>query len=150
MRRNIENIIKEFQLDRTRIFEVSHLKYDDIIKKIERTFVVNDGSIHWSNIENRFKPSFSVKTQYIGNNMGWYQSLDKMLPDTLHYVLFEDIKNYQPKYWLYEMHPSEIVMVINESNPKDFYIVSKKFNWLISECHEDIVFFVGEVSNYEG
>ena len=28
-----------------------------------------------------------------------------------------------------------------------FYIVSKKFEWLISECHEDIVSFVGNSLN---
>ncbi|MFC2616103.1 MAG: DUF6756 family protein [Treponema sp.] len=29
----------------------------------------------------------------------------------------------------------------------DFYIVSKKFDWLISECHEDVVSFVGKTLN---
>lgn len=37
----------------------SHLKYADIIKQIESTFVVNGGSLHWSNIQNRFNPSFT-------------------------------------------------------------------------------------------
>lgn len=144
MRKHIENIIKDLRLDRSRIFEVSHLKYADIIKQIESTFVVNGGSLHWSNIQNRFNPSFILKTQYIGNNRGWYQLLDKMIPDTLHYVLFEDRKNYQPKYWVYEMFPKEIITIINESSPQDFYIVSKKYKWLISECHEDIAYFVGD------
>ena len=29
----------------------------------------------------------------------------------------------------------------------DFYIVSKKFDWLISECHGDVVSFVGKTLN---
>lgn len=72
--------------------------------------------------------------------------LDKIIPDTLHYVLFEDTVDFQPKYWVYEMFPNEIIAVIDESDPSpdDFYIVSKKFEWLISECHEDIVYFVGD------
>ena len=148
MRKAIENVIKDCNLDRTRIFEVSHLKYADIIKKIENTFIKNGGMLHWSNIENRFKPSFALKTQYIGNNKLWYHSLTKIIPDTLHYVLFEDAINYhaQHKYWVYEMFPAEIITVIDESlpSPDDFYIVSKKFEWLISECHEDVVYFVGD------
>lgn len=144
MREIVENIIKDLHLNRARIFEVSHLKYTDIIKQIERTFVINGGSLHWSNIQNRFNPSFSLKTLYIGNNMKWYQLLRKIIPDTLTYVLFEDSRNYQPKYWVYEMFPAEIITVINESSPQDFYIVSKKLKWLISECHEDIVYFVGD------
>ena len=145
-RDTIENVIKEFHLDRSRIFEVSHLKYADIIKRIEKTFVINSGPLHWSNIGNRFQPSFALKTRYIGNHRLWYHMLDKIIPDTLHYVLFEDTVDFQPKYWVYEMFPNEMITVIDESDPSpdDFYIVSKKFEWLISECHEDIVYFVGD------
>lgn len=67
-RDTIENVIKEFHLDRSRIFEVSHLKYADIIKRIEKTFVINGGPLHWSNIGNRLQPSFALKTRYIGNH----------------------------------------------------------------------------------
>lgn len=145
MRDEIESIIKEFNLDRSRIFEISHLRYEDIIKKVEKTFVKNGGPLHWSNIDNRFNKELPIKTQYIGNNKMWYQSLSKIIGDELHYVLLEDTKNYQPKYWVYEMCPKEIITVINESYMlDDFYIVSKKFQWLISECHEDIVYFVGD------
>ena len=145
MREVIENVIKDFDLSRSRIFEVSHLKYKDIIKKIEKVFVKNCGSLHWSNIECRFNSYFTLKTHYIGNNALWYQKLEKIIPDTLHYVLFEDTVNYQPKYWVYEMFPKEIITVINESERlNDFYIVSKKFEWLISEDHEEIVYFVGD------
>ena len=145
MREAIEKVIKEFNLDRSRIFAVSHLKYADIIKKIVKTFVKNGGLLHWSNIEYRFNTCFTLKTQYIGNNRLWYQQLDKIIPDTLHYVLFEDTVNFQPKYWLYEMFPNEMITVINESEClDDFYIVSKKFKWLISEDHEEIVYFVGD------
>lgn len=146
MRDAIENVIKDFDLDRSRIFEVSYLKYADIINKIEQTFVKNGGMLHWSNIENRFDPSFALKIKDIGNNRFWFQSLGKILPNTLHYVLFEDTVNFHTKYWAYEMFPKEMVTVIGESlpSPDDFYIVSKKFEWLISECHEDIVYFLGD------
>ncbi len=152
IREAIENVVKNRYLDRSRIFEVSHLKYENIIKKIEKTFIINRGTsfyhstLHWSNIENRFSPSFTIKQTYVGDNVLWYHQLNKIIPDCLHYVLFEDTINFQPKYWLYEMFPSEIITVIDESEPSpdDFYIVSKKLKWLISECHEDIVYFVGD------
>lgn len=147
MRKTIENIIKEFNLDRTRIFEVSHLKYNEIIKKVESKFVRNSGELHWSNLTNRFNPSLSHFSKSIGKNPLWFQHLDKFIPDTLCYVLFEDCKSMKPKYWLYEMYPKEIIIILNESSPKDFYIVSKKFDWLISECHEDIVVVVGTEMN---
>ena len=148
IRIEIENIIKEFHLDRSRIFEVSHLKYADIIKQIERTFVKNAGPLHWSNIDYRFNPALTINTQYIGNHRRWYQLLHKIIPDTAHYVLFEDTINFQPKYWVYEMFPNEIITVIDECcGLNDFYIVSKKYKWLISECHEEIAYFVGDGIN---
>ena len=61
------------------------------------------------------------------------------------YVLFEDCKNFEPKYWVYEMCIPELICIVGEvCGLDDFYIVSKKFEWLISECHEDIVSFVGD------
>lgn len=145
MREEIESIIKKFNLERSRIFEVSHIRYEDIIEKVEKTFVRNGGPLHWSNVENRFSGVLPLKTQHMGNNKLWYQKLDRIIGDELHYVLFEDTKNYEPKYWVYEMCPHEIITIIGESYMlADYYIVSKKFKWLISECHEDIVYFVGD------
>ncbi len=40
----------------------------------------------------------------------------------------------------------ELICIIGEVyGLDDFYIVSKKFNWLISECHEDVVSFLMNV-----
>ena len=55
-----------------------------------------------------------------------------------------DRKGYQPKYWLYEMCLPELITILDESSGLgDFYIVSKKYQWLISENHEEIASFLG-------
>ncbi len=80
----------------------------------------------------------------------WVARLPQILPESERfvYVLFEDTKNYQPKYWVYEMCIPELICILGEvCGLDDFYIVSKKFEWLISECHEDIVSFVGNSLN---
>ena len=65
--------------------------------------------------------------------------------DDMVYVLFEDVIHFQPKYRIYEMGISELICIIGNVNGlNDFYIVSKKLDWLISENHEDIVSFVGD------
>ena len=77
----------------------------------------------------------------------WVEKWAKILPsyDNLVYALFEDAQNFQPKYWLYEMCIPELICIIGNVNClNDFYIVSKKLDWLISENHEDIVSFVGD------
>ena len=145
MRDEIEKVIKEFHLDRSRAFEVSHLQYADVIRRIEQTFVKNGGPLHWSNVEMRFNPLFALKTRYIGETPMWITELDRIIPDTRHYVLFEDAVDMREKYWVYEMCPREMITVLSEVEMlHDFYIVSKKMKWLISECHEDIVYFVGD------
>lgn len=80
----------------------------------------------------------------------WVTKLPKIIPESekLVYVLFEGAKTFQPKYWVYEMGIPELICIIGEVYClDDFYIVSKKFNWLISECHEEVVSFVGSPLN---
>ncbi len=149
IRNEIERAIKEGNINRSKCFECSKITYNSIIKKIEETFVVNGGNIHWSNM-GRFNPKLKCITKDISDDSMWIEKLPEIIPekDRSVYVLFEDSQNYEAKYWAYEMCIPELVYIIGEINGlNDFYIVSKKFEWLISECHEDIVSFVGDLLN---
>ena len=150
IRDEIERVIKENHLERSKCFECSKITYRAILKKIEQTFVLHGGDIHWSNMGRGFNPKLPCEIKDTSDDSMWVTKLPMILSDSeeLVYVLFEDSKNYQPKYWLYEMYIPELVCVIGEvCGLDDFYIVSKKFEWLISECHEDIVSFVGSSLN---
>ena len=64
-------------------------------------------------------------------------NLDKCLININYSVIF----HYNS---VYELCIPELICIIGNVNClDDFYIVSKKFDWLISENHEDIVSFVG-------
>lgn len=146
IRSEIERVIKENHLERSRCFECSKITYHSIIKKTEQIFVLHGGNIHWSNMGHGFNPKFPCKTLDISEDRLWVTKLPRILPESEKYVyvLFEDTKNFQPKYWVYEMCIPELICIIGEVYVlNDFYIVSKKFDWLISECHEDVVSFVG-------
>ncbi len=44
-----------------------------------------------------------------------------------------------------ECNPEVIYQIINEAlYPLDYYITDKKFNWLITENHHDVVQFLGQ------
>lgn len=149
IREEIEQTIKEFSLNRLFFHEheVSKISYAAILEKIEKSFIWHGRTIHWANIENRFAPQLSYKTKYIGDNYLWFEQLPDIIPNKENpfYVLFEDSKNMQPKYWLYEACLNELIVILREvSGIADYYLVSKKMDWLISECHEDIVYFVGD------
>lgn len=146
IRNEIERVIKENTLDRKRCFECSKMSYHSIIKSIEQTFT-RENKIHWSNMGQGFKQNLQQKTMDVSEDSMWVQKLPKILPsyDNVVYALFEDAQNFQPKYWLYEMCIPELICIIGNVNClNDFYIVSKKLDWLISENHEDIVSFVGD------
>lgn len=150
IRSEIERVIKENHIERSSCFECSKITYSSIINKIEQTFLLHGGDIHWSNMGQGFNPKLPCKTKNISEDRMWITRLPLILPESekFVYVLFEDRKNYQPKYWVYEMCIPELICIIGEVyGLDDFYIVSKKFEWLISECHEDIVSFVGNSLN---
>lgn len=151
IRRDVESIIKEQQLDRSRIYEVSKLHYSGIIREIQTRFVDKGGNIHWSNM-GYFNRNLPCRSLSINGRPLWYHDLDLIIPrpDEPVYVLLEDVKNYTAKYWLYEMYLPELKLVLDEiSGLNDFYIVSRKYEWLISENHEDIISLIGSCLNAE-
>lgn len=151
IRDEVEKIIKELHLNRSRIFEVSHLKYREIIEKTVDTFIIKDhyyhnkkteAALHWSNIENRFKPEFYHIVK--AGNGSEYCDFPKLIPENEQiYVLLED--NYE-KFWVYEMYVGELVTVLDNLYYCDYYIVSKKFRWLISEDHHQGIHLVGDIT----
>lgn len=150
IRNEIERVIKDKNIDRSKCFECSKIVYSSIIKKIEQVFVLHGGDIHWSNMGGGFNKKLVCKTKDISEDRMWVTKLPNIIPENnqLVYVLFEDSLNFRPKYWIYEMGIPELICIIGEAcGLDDFYIVSKKFDWLISECHEDIVSFVGSPLN---
>lgn len=152
IRSEIERVIKDNHINRSNCFECSKTTYHSIIKKIEQVFVLHGGNIHWSNMGRGFNPKLVCRIQNISEDRMWVTKLPGIIPENerLVYVLFEDAINFEPKYWVYEMCIPELICIIGEVNGLgDFYIVSKKFKWLISECHEDIVSFVGNSLNLE-
>lgn len=145
VRKDIERTIKEFSLNRNRIFEVSKQDYKQILQKIEQTFVLYGQTIHWANM-GYYNPKFPVWSVDCRDNRLWFEHLNKMIPNPKNafYVLFEEIGRQRPKYWVFEMYLDELIVILNESIVNDYYIVSKKYDWLISENHHNIVSFVGK------
>ena len=50
IRNEIELVIKEFGLDRSRVSEVSKIAYASILRNVEKKFVLHGRQLHWSNM----------------------------------------------------------------------------------------------------
>ena len=59
--------------------------------------------------------------------------------------LFLEEKKQTAKYWIAECSPAIVHLIVNDAiAPTDYYITNKKFDWLITENHHDIVQFIGK------
>lgn len=142
MRNQIERIIKEQKIERKNFHEVSKLQYNAVLKKIQATFVSEGKKIHWGNM-GKYNSKICCKFYDVREDNCWFEKLNEIIPvECLFvYALFEDKCR---KYWVYETKIPELIQILSEAEGlPDYYIVSKKFNWLISENHESIVSLVG-------
>lgn len=56
-----------------------------------------------------------------------------------------EITEYITQHHIPESNPSVIELIINDTYlVKDYYITDKKFNWLITSNHHDIIYFMGK------
>ncbi len=156
IRNEIEETIKVCGIDRSRFHEVSKQSYQSILNKIEEKFVDKSGrngfgwkdTIHWANM-GYYSKKVTLAFAFIipESNPLWYKVLPNIVedPNEAVWVLIEGLH----KYWVYEACLPELIQVLDNTSRNDFYIVSKKLAWLISENHHDVVSFVGTGLNLQ-
>ncbi len=132
IRDEIEEIIKEKNIDRLRFCECSKFTYYDIIKKFHFTFVdyEKQSKISLSYCWLHLRKDLKVINTIYEQNYDWIAFLKKiqsLMPTSkdnkLYMILSEE--------WVYEGFADEIFNVLAETDSllEDFYIVSKKFDW---------------------
>lgn len=142
---NIHRAMQKLGISPQRLSRVSLHSWQGVLSRIEKTFVVGGGPIHWSNL-GRINPPFTyVNVHYRSGRVGWWLGqLHNLLPDATQpfYLLVED----DSKYWVYEGFLPEIVLFVGELVHDDFYLVDKKMSWLASENHHSSVVFAGAIN----
>ncbi|MBR3418869.1 MAG: hypothetical protein IKG82_09305 [Oscillospiraceae bacterium] len=138
-RDDIEEIIKEKQIDRKRFHEFSKINYVDILQKFFFSFsnIKNFPANPRSLAINRMHFQSELKEETIdcilrtGNWYEYMSTIKSAIPDNetkLFLILYDG--------WVYEGEINEMFSVLNEMYYLgDFYIVSSKFNWFISVSH---------------
>ena len=126
-------------------------EWQDVYKKVLESFVEHSYSLlnglHWANTNNGFRSDvdmvFSFREGLSGTaSYEWLERLCEIVGEQKVYLLVEEISQ---KYCICECDSSAVHLVINEMiYPSDYYITDKKFNWLISENHHDVVLFLGK------
>lgn len=137
IRDEIEEIIKEENVDRSRFHEVSKYKYEEIIHKFYYSFCdyENYPTICLNYMRIHFHKRLKISKPICCKS--WIEyicTIEEMIPEEQHdqefYLILSD-------GWVYEGNASEIITVLSEVDGllDDFYVVSKHFDWFIA--HSD-------------
>jgi len=143
-----ENKISEDDFRFLGIYEWENV-YSKVLEHfVDERYARNHG-LYWSNTDNGFKESIEKIYTFqegVGNNSSyeWIEKLPEIVKCEKVYLLLEEDKQ-RTKYWIAECSTKIVCDIINEAiYPTDYYITDKKFNWLITENHHDIVQFIGK------
>ncbi|MBH8557319.1 DUF6756 family protein [Hymenobacter negativus] len=124
-------------LSSTNFRAVGITEWEPIMKRVEDKFVSAryDKVLWWWNGYLK-GPVHSVLLP------GWpVDSLHKLIPlhEQVWFIAEDD------KFWLFEGNIESIQQVLAESHSFEYYLVSKKYEWLLCENHHDVLFGVGEI-----
>lgn len=140
MRNEIENIIKEYHIDRNKFHEVAKHKYEEVLRRLYYSFCDYQKypaiqiAYLWTRFRNNLNSTELIPAAW-DDWEGYIAQLDTIVPD----------KNLEEWYylvvdsgWVYEGILSEIKKVLLEypAFMDDFYIFPKDYRWLICHCDD--------------
>lgn len=136
-RDEIENIIKEKNIDRTRFHEYSKFEYDKVIHKFYYSFCDYSNCKEISSLSYvwlKFRQNL-IKTASISASIGWNNMLNT-IKEKLEYNWNKRLYLILDDGWVYEGFIDEIIIVLREIslNIEDFYIVSLDFDSMAAYC----------------
>ncbi len=139
-RNDIERSIKELRINREEFFEVPKLKWQEILLNITDYFICKKhctNDLHWA-WEKLKEPCIGLRLK----NNGVYKYIADIVKEEYVWFIVDDGNG---KMWIYEGKPQIISEIIADAHFIDeYYIVSKKYEWLLCEDHHCIIYGSGE------
>lgn len=138
LRTKIQEIIEYLNISECELKEVNKLQWQSIIDKIEENFITKekhdiDTYPYWERLKGE---CFNI---YFEEDDA-YKSLDLLINrDETVWLLLQD----DAKLWLYEGNIETIKKVIGECYAFEYYLISKKYSWLLCENHHGYLIGVG-------
>jgi hypothetical protein len=144
LRDDLEEARKTLRLTTTEFGEVRVHAHRKILENIWATFTKlgHEAERHWW-----------INHHLEGDVVGLHPELEISFVAILRETLPEnerlwlvgiENRNRHPKYWLYETTAEHLVKVLEETYAFDFYVCSKKYDWLVTQEHHGVILAVGE------
>ena len=132
---------RELNLASEAFRQVGPGQWEPVLKSIFEKFAnTSDAGVTWlwQHLKNE---GVSTQTE---NGLNFIGSLFE--PDLMVWVIFEDWDRTKKNgnYWVFEGNYGAAINVLNNMHGIEYYIVDRKFNWMIMENHHDILIAVGE------
>ena len=133
----IEEIVKEYSVDRNRFYEYSKNKYQKVLNKFYYSFAdhAEYPDIHLEYLWLHFRKNLKkVFFQYDNN---WLNLLDNIKQYFIHQKI-QKLFLILSDGWVYEGYIDEVINVLSEIDGaiKDFYIVTPKFDSFAVYCSD--------------
>lgn len=140
LRDSINEIVKELNLAEYDFKLVRLTRYEQILGSIVEKFT----SLKRTKI-NKWWWDFFNEPIYFINPKNALETLESLIDkhETVWFVA-EDEQKEKEHFWLYEGKINAIVSVLEECNFLEYYIVSKKLEWILCENHHGILIGCGE------
>lgn len=152
LRSEVTEYCKENKISENDFMFLGIYEWKNVYSKVLEHFVderyARNHGLYWSNTEDGFKRNIERIYSFregVENHVSyeWIEKLPEIAKCEKVYLLLEEDKQHT-KYWIAECSTKIVHAIINEAiYPTDYYITDKKFNWLITENHHDIVQFIG-------
>lgn len=151
--KDIQKVLKENNIKEDRFHRVNICKWENIYSKAadkfaDRSKIWRKG-LHWANTN-----GYSQKQEFIfaydsRDNWNFIYKLSEIILES-HKMVYLFLEKGNDKFEIYEGYIPETIIILDEGIfLSDFYIVSKKYEWIIGYNHEEIVSFVGRGLNIE-
>lgn len=160
-----KELIKRCNLSQNRFHKVRNDSWEKIYhiiveKYADKTKIWKNG-LHWANT-NGYSPKSMKNFQgcYTVVYSAWFHDLPQIIAgDEMVYFLIDRGSDWYfgECFWIFECYIPELIKVLDLLNQtaflntgwSDYYLVSKKYLWLIGFNHHDVVSCVGEGLNLE-
>lgn len=150
-RADISQYCRENKISREDFHFLGVYQWQNVYEKVLEHFIdwkyAKRNGLHWANTEGGFRCDLRRVYAFqagVRDNLSyeWLGNLPEIVDCEKVYLLLEEAGQ---KYWVAECRPRVVCPIINQAiGYTDYYITDKKFSWIISENHHDIVQFWGD------
>lgn len=157
-----QKLIESCGFDKARFHRLGSDRWQSVYASITEKFADKTrtwkNGLHWASI-NGYSPKVMAELQgcFPADSQNWFRLLPEILPksgDGMVYFLLDLGGDWYcgEKFWIFEAGTAELVKALELLNQNaflglgwpDYYIVSKKYNWIIGYNHHDIVSLIGD------